>query len=253
MKAVRIHEYGGPDQLKFEDGVPEPTMQGGTVLIALAATSVNPIDWKVRSGARQKDFPLKLPAILGRDVSGTVRAVGASVTNFKPGDRVIALSTATYAELVAVESSVVTHLPDGVNLEDAAALPLIALTGDQLVRHAAAVQSGQTIVVTGALGSVGRAAVHSAKKLGARVIAGVRTRQLDDARLLLRPDVVELRADVEQRFEMRRVGSLAAGLAHVVGVVQADPKDCPGHWHWRQQADFRQSPRCALHGHRLGV
>lgn len=195
MKAVRIHEYGGPDQLKFEDGVPEPTMQGGTVLIALAATSVNPIDWKVRSGARQKDFPLKLPAILGRDVSGTVRAVGASVTNFKPGDRVIALSTATYAELVAVESSVVTHLPDGVNLEDAAALPLIALTGDQLVRHAAAVQSGQTIVVTGALGSVGRAAVHSAKKLGARVIAGVRTRQLDDARGLRSWGVVAIDDD----------------------------------------------------------
>jgi NADPH:quinone reductase-like Zn-dependent oxidoreductase len=148
------------------------------------AASVNPIDWKMRSGARQKDFPLSFPAILGRDVSGVVRAVGANVKHFKPGDRVLALSNATYAEFVMVNDSDVTHLPDGVDLAGAAAIPLIALTGDQLVRIATNVQKGQVVLITGALGSVGRAAVHMAKKIGAQVIAGVRGKELGDARSL---------------------------------------------------------------------
>jgi NADPH:quinone reductase-like Zn-dependent oxidoreductase len=184
MRAVVLHEYGGPEKLKFEDNVPEPRISGRTVLIAAAASSVNPIDWKMRSGMRQKDFSLSFPAILGRDVSGIVRAVGANVKHFKPGDRVLALSNATYAELVAVDDSDVTHLPDGVDLADSAAIPLIALTGDQLVRLATDVQKGQVVLVTGALGSVGRAAVHTAKKIGVQVIAGVRGKELDGARSL---------------------------------------------------------------------
>jgi NADPH:quinone reductase-like Zn-dependent oxidoreductase len=184
MRAVVLHEYGGPEKLKFEGNIPAPQLSGNTVLIAATAASVNPIDWKVRSGARQKDFPLSFPAILGRDVSGVVQAVGTNVKHFRPGDRVLALSSATYAELVAVEDSEVTHLPDGVDLADAAAIPLIALTGDQLVRLAINVQKGQVVLVTGALGGVGRAAVHTAKKIGAEVIAGVRGKELDNARSL---------------------------------------------------------------------
>jgi NADPH:quinone reductase-like Zn-dependent oxidoreductase len=184
MKAVVLLEYGGPEKLKFEDNVPDPQVSGDTVLIAAAATSVNPIDWKVRSGARQKDFPMQLPGILGRDVSGVVRTVGANVKHFKPGERVFALTNAAYAELVAVPDSDVAHLPDGVDLVDAAAIPLIAMTGDQLVRHATNAQKGQTILVTGAVGGVGRAAVHTAKKMGAKVFAGVRKTQLEEARSL---------------------------------------------------------------------
>jgi NADPH:quinone reductase-like Zn-dependent oxidoreductase len=184
MKAVVLHEYGGPENLKLEDNVPEPQVGGNTVLIAAAAASVNPIDWKVRSGARQKDFPLTFPAILGRDVSGVVREIGANVRHFRPGDRVLALANATYAELVAVEDSDLTHLPDGLDLADAAAIPLVSLTGDQLVRGATNVQPGQVVLVTGALGSVGRAAVHSAKKIGAQVIAGVRRKDLEKAAAL---------------------------------------------------------------------
>src|SRR5580704_14472560 len=115
MRAVVLHEYGGPEALKFEDNVPEPQTNGSTVLIAAAAASVNPIDWKLRSGAMQKMYPLPLPAILGWDVSGVVRAVGTNVKHFKIGDRVLALSNATYAELVAVDDSDLTHLPDGVD------------------------------------------------------------------------------------------------------------------------------------------
>lgn len=181
MKAVRIHGYGGPDVLTFETEVPNPTIGADDLLIEITATSVNPIDWKVRSGSRQKDFPLKLPAILGKDVSGVVREVGSGVTGFEPGDRVLALADATYAELVAVPAAIVAHLPDGLDPVDAAALPLVTMTGDQLLRLTTGVKAGDTVIVSGALGSVGRSAVHAAKEVGAKVIAGVRGKQLEEA------------------------------------------------------------------------
>jgi len=212
MKAVVLHAYGGPENLKFEDNVAEPQVSGNTVLIAAVAASVNPIDWKLRSGAMQKMYPLPLPVILGRDVSGIVRAVGANVKHFKAGDRVLALSNKTYAELVAVDDSDVTHLPDGVDLADAAAIPLISLTGDQLVRLATNVQKGQVVLITGALGSVGRAAVHSAKKIGAQVIAGVRGKELEEARSLGVSDVLAI--DDDQAIENFR---LVDAIADTVG------------------------------------
>ncbi len=184
MRAVRIHQYGGPETLTYEEDVPEPAIGPDTVLIASVATSVNPIDWKIRSGARQKDFPLQMPAILGKDVSGVVTAVGSEVRDVQPGDHVIAMASATYAQIVAVPAALVTQLPDGVDPIDAAAIPLVSLTGEQLVRLATQASAGQTILVSGALGSVGRAAVHTAKKLGARVIVGVRARQLAEAESL---------------------------------------------------------------------
>lgn len=203
MKAVVLHEYGGPEQLRFEDNVPEPRLSANTVLVATAAASVNPIDWKVRSGMRRKDFPLSFPAILGRDVSGVVRAVGDNVKHFKPGDRVFALSNATYAELVAVDEAALAHLPEGMDLADAAAIPLVALTGDQLVRLAANVKKDQVVLVTGALGGVGRAAVHTAKKVGARVIAGVRGKDLGKAGSLGVSEVLAIDDDKEiEKFHL---------------------------------------------------
>jgi len=192
LKAVRLYEYGGPDRLKFEVDAPDPKLSADFVLVEAAATSINPIDWKIRSGARQKDFPLKLPAILGKDVSGVVRAVGSNVRTFKPGDHVLALADETYAEFVVVQGSLLTHLPEGMDLVDSAAIPLVVLTGHQLVNLASQARYGQTIIVSGALGSVGRAAVHAAKKLGAHVIAGVRARQLAEAQSLGVSDTVAI-------------------------------------------------------------
>ncbi len=212
MKAVVLNEYGGPEKLKFEENVSDPLTGGNTVLIAATAASVNPIDWKLRSGMAQKMIPLSFPAILGRDVSGIVRQVGANVKHFKPGDRVLALTNKTYAELVSVDDSDVTHLPDGVDLADAAAIPLISLTGDQLVRLATNVQKGQVVLITGALGGVGRAAVHTAKKIGAQVIAGVRGRELDDALSLGVAGVLAI--DDDQAIENFR---LVDAIADTVG------------------------------------
>ena len=107
----------------------------------------------------------------------------------------LALAWGAYAEVVAVEGSTLTHLPDGLDLVDSAALPLVTLTGDQLVRLAARAQRGQTLLVSGALGSVGRAAVHTAKKLGVNVIAGVRTQQLAEAQTLGVSDTVAIDDD----------------------------------------------------------
>jgi NADPH:quinone reductase-like Zn-dependent oxidoreductase len=116
-----------------------------------------------------------------------------------------------------VNDSVVTHLPEGVNLADAAAIPLIALTGDQLVRLAANVQKGQVVLVTGALG-VGRAAVHTAKKIGAQVIAGVRGKELDHASSLGVSDVLAI--DDDEAIEKFRLVDATADT--VGGEVAAE-------------------------------
>jgi NADPH:quinone reductase-like Zn-dependent oxidoreductase len=180
MKAIVLHEYGGPDKLKYED-FPDPIPGEGEVLIRQAATSVNPIDYKIRSGSAAARFPIQFPAILGRDVAGIVHSLGPKVTGFTPGDKVIAVANAAYAQFVVVKASDLTHLPQGLDLVESAALPLVTLTGEQLISRGAKIQSGQTIFVTGALGGVGRTAVFVAKKAGATVIAGVRKRQLKQA------------------------------------------------------------------------
>ena len=181
MKAVVLHKYGGPGELKLEDWQ-DPTPGEGEVLVRVAAASINPVDWKMRSGAAQARFPVTFPAILGRDVSGTVRAVGPGVTAFAPGDKVFAVAWQTYAELCVVKASELAKVPDGLDLVHAAALPLVVTTGEQLIRVGTEIQPGQTVLITGAVGGVGRAAVWTAKTAGAKVIAGVRGKQLEEAK-----------------------------------------------------------------------
>jgi NADPH:quinone reductase-like Zn-dependent oxidoreductase len=180
MKAVVLHEYGGPDKLKYEDA-PDPVAGEGQVLVRVAAASINPVDYKMRSGEAKERFPVHFPGILGRDVSGTVRDLGAGVSGFAPGDHVMALANQTYAELVVVNAADLALVPEGLDLVEAAALPLVLLTGEQLISRGVKVKSGQTVLVTGAVGGVGRTAVYVAKKAGATVIAGVRKRQLKEA------------------------------------------------------------------------
>jgi NADPH:quinone reductase-like Zn-dependent oxidoreductase len=191
MKAVVLHEYGGPDKLKYED-VPDPVAREGQVLVRVAATSVNPIDYKMRSGAVKNFFPLELPAILGRDVSGTVRELGPGVTGFKPGDKVMAIASKTYAELTVVAATDLAFVPEKLDLVKAGALPLVTLTGEQLITRGTKIQAGQTVLVTGAVGSVGRSAVWTAKKAGAKVIAGVKKSQLKEAATLGADQVLAL-------------------------------------------------------------
>jgi NADPH:quinone reductase-like Zn-dependent oxidoreductase len=205
MKAIVLHEYGGPEKLKYEDA-PDPVASDGEVLVRLSATSVNPVDFKMRSGAAASRFPVEFPGILGRDIAGIVRAVGAGVTGFTPGDKVIALGWKSYAELAVVKASDLVHLPDGMDLVKAAALPLVMLTGEQLISRGTKIQRGQTVLVTGAAGSVGRTAVFVAKKAGAVVIAGVRKSQLAQAAELGADEVLAL----DDEAAMARLGFIDA-------------------------------------------
>ena len=190
MKAIQMHGYGGVDQLRYED-VPAPTAGLGEVLVKVAATSVNPIDWKIRRGNLKGMMTLQFPVVLGRDVAGEVVAVGTGVSNFKPGQRVMALTNHTYAELVVVPSAALATVPDGLEWQQAGALPLVSTTGAALIERVRP-HSGQTILITGALGGVGRTAVYVAIERGARVIAGVRELQKRQAQSLAADQVIAI-------------------------------------------------------------
>jgi NADPH:quinone reductase-like Zn-dependent oxidoreductase len=195
MKAIVLKEYGGTDQLELRD-VPDPKPGAGEVKISLAATSINPIDYKLRSGAARGRMPLELPAILGRDLAGTIVELGAGVSGFAVGDRVLGLGMHSYAEAATIKAEALARVPAGLELQDAAALPLVVTTGAQLIAHADP-KPGSTILVTGALGGVGRAAVFVAKQRGAKVIAGVRARQKQQAAELGADRVVAIDDDGE--------------------------------------------------------
>lgn len=211
MKAVVLHEYGGPEKLKYEDFA-DPVAGEGEVLVRVAASSVNPIDYKIRSGAMKAHYPVEFPAILGRDISGIVRTVGAGVSGFKPGDKVMALGNRAYAELAVVAAKDVALVPDGLDLVKAAALPLVTSTGEQLITRGTNIQEGQTVLVTGALGGVGRSAVWTAKKAGAKVIAGVKKSQLKEAASLKADEVLAL----DDSGAMEKLGFVDA-VADTVG------------------------------------
>src|SRR5713226_5490563 len=170
MKAIVLHEYGPASLLTYED-VEDPKPAAGEVLVRVSATSINPADWKVRAGAVKDIIPVKFPYIPGCDLAGTVLEVGEGVTGFEPGDCVMAMAPHTYAELCTVKASNLVNIPAGLPMTTAAALPLVTLTGDNLIRLGANVQPGQTVLITGALGSVGRSAVFAASQIGARIIA----------------------------------------------------------------------------------
>jgi NADPH:quinone reductase-like Zn-dependent oxidoreductase len=180
MKAIVVHEYGGPEVLKFED-YPDPVPGPGEVLVRVAAASVNPIDYKRRAGLTKDFYPMTFPGLIGVDVAGTVAKLGPGVEGFSVGDQVFAMADNTYAELCVVKADVLAKVPKGLDLIEAAALPLVTVTGNQLL-SATGIKAGQTVLVAGAAGNVGRSAVFTAKQRGATVIAGVLQRQVAQAK-----------------------------------------------------------------------
>ncbi|NRD53861.1 NADP-dependent oxidoreductase [Corallococcus exiguus] len=191
MKAVVLKGYGDVDVLAVQE-MPEPKVGPGEVKVRVTAASINPVDWKIRRGDMKGRMDLKFPTILGRDVSGEVVEVGTGVEDFEPGDRVMGLVNAGYAETVVAPTEAWAKVPDNLDLRDAAALPLVTLTGTQLIEEHVRPSQGETVLVTGALGAVGRSAVFAARARGAKIWAGVRKTQVEEARKLGVDGVVAL-------------------------------------------------------------
>lgn len=241
MKAVVIEQFGDVNQLQLED-VDDPAVGAGEVRVRVHATSINPVDWKVRSGAVRGLIDVELPAILGRDLAGEVESVGPGVNGFRKGQRVMALANGTYAELATAKANVLAPIPDKLSYEQAAALPLVTLTGAQLIERTIKIQPGQSVLILGALGGVGRSAVHVALDHGAIVIAGVRRSELQEAVALGVDQAVAI--DEESELEKLRnldavadtIGGAIAGRAlrtlkegGVFGTVLGPPKDADRH------------------------
>ncbi|HEV3030028.1 MAG TPA: NADP-dependent oxidoreductase [Polyangia bacterium] len=183
MKAVVLATFGQAERLELRD-VAEPTPGRDEIKVRVVAAGINPIDWKLRSGALQPYMPIELPAVLGRDVAGEVVAVGAGVTRFRVGARVCGLVRHGYAEYVVAPEDNFAAVPMNLDLVEAAALPLVLLTGTQLVEAAVDVHAGESVLVTGATGGVGRVAVYVAKRRGGIVYAAVRAaHQVEAAKL----------------------------------------------------------------------
>jgi len=191
VKASVVTAYGGPEVMKYQD-MPDPKPGAGDVLVKTVGIGINPEDMLERNGDLKDHWRLQFPAIIGLDVSGTVVATGDGVTDLKVGERICGWSYHTYAELVADKATLFAKVPETMDLVDAAAIPLVGVTGSQLISVAAGLQPGQTVLVSGAAGAVGRCAVYMAKALGAHVIAGVRRFQLDQANSIGADETVAL-------------------------------------------------------------
>ena len=175
MRAVAVREWGGRDRMELLDVEPPPVAPDG-VLVRVRAAGLNPVDHKVREGKLADRVPFHFPVILGWDVAGEVEAVCPAVTWFKPGDPVYGynrrheLSLGTYAELTTGPEGYFAHMPRELSFEEAAAMPLAALTAHQAIERSG-LRGGETFFVPGGAGGVGHFAIQLARERGARVIA----------------------------------------------------------------------------------
>jgi NADPH:quinone reductase-like Zn-dependent oxidoreductase len=196
MKAVVIHSVGEPNVLILED-TPRPEPKDGEVLIRVKAASVNPVDYKIRSGQYKKS-EIKLPLTLGRDVAGVIETIGPGVEGFKPGDEVFAFLGAEsggYAEFAVAKQDEVAPKPISLDFIQAAAVPLAAETAWQALFDHGHLQAGETVLIHGAGGGVGHLAVQFAKAKGARVIATVSTPDVDLVRHLGADRVIDYKTE----------------------------------------------------------
>ncbi len=200
MRAVRIHEFGAPSVMKT-DTIDLPDPQADEILVRIAATSVNPVDYKIREGR----FPLvlqeNLPVTLGRDFAGTIEICDTPSSTLKLGDEVYgmpAFDRGTYAEFVVVKATEVCRKPKTLDLTEAGVVPLVALTAWQGLFDHGQLQSGQRVLIHAGSGGVGHMAVQFAKNSGAEVITTTSAPNLDFVRELGADMAIDYKA---QRFE----------------------------------------------------
>jgi NADPH:quinone reductase-like Zn-dependent oxidoreductase len=198
MKAMVYEKYGLPDVLELREIDPPPLTDDG-VLVHVRAASVNPFDWHMLTGtpyfARlQAGLCKPKSKVLGVDFAGTVEAVGKDVTAFQPGDDVYGGRGGAFGEYVCVRKSV-ARKPANLSFEDAAAVPMAAITALQALRDKGRVQAGQKVLVNGASGGVGTFAVQLAKSFGADVTGVCSTRNVETVRSLGADHVIDYTKD----------------------------------------------------------
>jgi NADPH:quinone reductase-like Zn-dependent oxidoreductase len=206
MKAVRIAQYGGSEQLKYEEA-PLPEFGPGRVLAKVRYAGVNPIDWKIREGFLKQVRPASFPLTLGQDFAGEVVAGGDGTGRFQAGERVFGFGEGTYAEFTAGPITLLAAIPEKVDFAVAAALPTPGVTALQAIRDYVQPKPGSRILIQGAAGSVGSLATQIAKRWGAQVIGTASGEGIVYLRSLGHVQVVDYQ---QERFEA--VGQVDAVL-----------------------------------------
>jgi NADPH:quinone reductase-like Zn-dependent oxidoreductase len=205
MKAMRIHSYGGPEVLRFEDA-PEPKPNPGDVLVQVHAAGINPVDWKIRQGYRKEMLNHALPLILGWDFSGVVKSAGTDAVRFKPGDQVFCrpdiMRNGAYAEYIVVREKELALKPRSLDHVYSAAVPLACLTAWQSLFDAAHLSTRQKVLIHAAAGGVGHFAVQLAKWKGAYVVSTASSNNLEFVTKLGADEVIDYQA---MPFENRAV------------------------------------------------
>ena len=218
MKAIVAEEYGGPEVLKLEE-VADPQTGPNGVLVRIHATSVNPVDWKLRRGMLRALWNLRFPVIWGADCSGVVEQVGEAVTLLQPGDQVYGFKDGrvartyrgTYAEYAVLPEKCLARKPATLTHEQAAAVPLACLTAWQGLLQAGKLRPGQRVLIHAAAGGVGSFAIQIAKSFGAYVAATAGTRNQDFLR--------ELGADLTLDYTRDRIEDRISGYDLVLDGV----------------------------------
>ena len=217
MKAIVVHEYGGPEVLKFED-VPVPSPKDDEMLIKVVAAGVNSFDGVLRSGQYAKIFKMQLPWIPGYDVAGTVEKVGSKITKFHVGDPVYAFiyipTGGGYAEYALAKERDTAPKPATLSFAEAAGVPSVALTAWQAVVDKGNVQSGQTVLIHGASGGIGLFAIPIAKIRGAKVFATASTANQDFLK--------QLGADVPIDYKTQKFEDITKNVDVVIDGVGGD-------------------------------
>ncbi|HEY3794569.1 MAG TPA: NADP-dependent oxidoreductase [Bradyrhizobium sp.] len=219
IRRMRIHRFGGPEVLQL-DSIEPSLPDAGQVMVTVHAASVNPVDFKIRSGKYPAVKDDRLPYAIGRDASGVVEKCGAQATRFKPGDAVfgmVGICGGGYSEKVVMDQDAIAAKPAGLDHVHAAAIPLAGQTAWQgLFRHGD-LRAGQSVLIHGGSGGVGHFAVQFAKAKGARVLTTVSTENLDFAR--------SLGADVVIDYKKQRFEKMASDLDFVFDLIDGETRE----------------------------
>ncbi|MCW3094789.1 MAG: alcohol dehydrogenase [Chthonomonadaceae bacterium] len=219
MKAIRLSAFGGPEQLHYEE-ISRPEPAAGEALIRVHATSVNPIEWLIRSGVMQQIMPVQFPYTPGSDLAGVVESVGEGVTAFQVGQEIYgtvdSIHGGAYAEYVTAPVAQLALKPQTLDFSQAASIPVVASTSWESLFEKAGLAAGQSVLIHGGAGGVGMFAVQFARWKGAHVIATASATDLDFVRSLGAVEVIDYKGE---RFE-EKVSNLDVVLDLIGGETQ---------------------------------